>query len=314
MMLYSWQHADYRHLAAQFIASDCSSWLIHGRASRGNDVLLRHLINFALCLNKQGLEPCGKCNACLVYAVNNHPDYYVLSVDDSDLRKYPQIKIEQVRKMYEFTQTSQHLSAYKIIYLPDCGQLNLASANALLKILEEPPTYCRFILQTANINRVLATLRSRCFKYQPQLTTVAVATEATGSKPFWLRYSDGDPLFIAPFDDALLAEVIKNLLYPSIANVFKLSQAFTAQKSGLNHWCEFMLKWLSDLLQVKFGAQASYFYAEELAMRQLNLKLDVSKLFALQQQLLFLYEWSEHPLNQKLQWENILFKYQQLYV
>jgi DNA polymerase-3 subunit delta' len=292
--------------------------LIHGAVNSGADKLLHKIINLALCQAPINNEPCGECSACKVFALENHPDYFHLEAEELEERKNATIKIEQIRRVIDFASTSVHLSKRKIIYLADAKQLNLNSANALLKILEEPPSNCLFIIYAANINRILPTILSRCFKYQLHLPTLeqalAVLPEQSEENSFWLQYFDGEPFFEAPFASEQLELFINGLQRPSIEMVFELSKNLDPKKLGMANLVDFMLKWLSDLLILKQGGVATYFTNEGSVPLSLLARLNLDKLFALQEELVFLREWSEHPLNHKLQFENLLFKYQQIYV
>lgn len=72
------------------------------------------------------------------------------------------IKIESVRQMIDFFQTRPFHGKYKFAIIEDGAKLGLAASNAMLKILEELPTYGKIIILVKNANEVLETIRSRC--------------------------------------------------------------------------------------------------------------------------------------------------------
>lgn len=317
--MYSWHKQDYLNLAANIQKRNFGALLLHGAANSGRAELTNQLIQFALCQSPQDLQACGECSSCILWSEGNHPDIMLLAGDNSEERKSLQIKVEQVREVIDFASKSRHLSPRKIIHLPDALQLNLNSANALLKILEEPAPNCIFILQTNNINKLLPTIKSRCFKYQLAHPTwdegLSVVRENNlDNAEFWLRYFNGEPLFIPPFESYELVQLKSALLRPSIDAIFALVKELDPKRVGMAHLLDFMLKWLSDLLLVRQGSDASYFVNETEAMQKLVVKINYDKFFNLQEDMVFLTLWSEHPLNHKLQFENILFKYQQIYV
>jgi DNA polymerase-3 subunit delta' len=317
--VYSWHTQDYLNLAANIQKRNFGALLLHGAANSGRSELTNELIQFALCQSPQTLHACGQCSSCILWREGNHPDIVLLAADNSEERKTLQIKVEQVREVIDFASKSRHLSACKIIHLPDAEQLNISSANALLKVLEEPAPDCIFILQANNINKLLATIKSRCFKYQLNYPAwddalKLVIENNPDNAEFWLRYFNGEPLFTPPFENHELIQLKATLLKPGVDAIFALSKDLDPKRVGMASLLDFMLKWLSDLFLVKHGNNADYFVSDTSAMQGLAAKINNDKLFALQEDLVFLSRWSEHPLNHKLQFENILFKYQQIYV
>lgn len=317
--MYSWHAQDYQNLATNIKKHSFNALLVHGAANSGRAELIDELIKFALCQSPQDLNACGKCSSCILWNEGNHPDITSLVADSSEERKSLQIKVEQVREIIDFASKSRHLSPRKIIHLPDAMQLNLNSANALLKILEEPAPECIFILQTNNINKLLPTIKSRCFKYQlahPRWSEALAVVQENNldNAEFWLRYFHGEPLFIPPFENHELVQLRTTLLKPSIDAIFALVKELDPKRVGMTQLLDFMLKWLSDLLLVKQDGAANYFAEDTEDMHKLVVKINYDKLFNLQENLVFLTLWSEHPLNHKLQFENLLFKYQQIYV
>ncbi len=316
-MLYPWQESDYSALAESFSKRQFSALLVYAGINSGQNQLVQHLVQFMLCNQPNQLHACGVCNACILLRENNHPDYFVLCGDENEERRVAQIKVEQIRGLITFANRSQHISTHKVIVLPRMSELNLNSANALLKILEEPPSNCIFILQADNLNQVLPTIKSRCFKYQLSLPSWQQALELVAIKTnaeFWLRYFNGEPFFEVPLSDKQLEQFQTSLLKPSIENIFALSKDLDPKKLGMKVLVEFLLKWLGDLAALKQAANLTYFAEQASALQHLMPRLNLTKLFNLQEDLVFLSQWHAHPLNHKLQFENILFKYQQLYV
>jgi DNA polymerase-3 subunit delta' len=73
-----------------------------------------------------------------------------------------EIRIEQVRALADFISTSTHRGGNRVVVLAPAELLNITSANALLKMLEEPPAASLFVLVTDALDDVLPTIRSRC--------------------------------------------------------------------------------------------------------------------------------------------------------
>lgn len=316
-MLFPWQNEDYQKLANSFIKGNFHALLIYGGVRSGGSEIIAEILRFVLCQNKHNLHACEQCNSCVLFRENNHPDLYILAADDSEERKTLTIKVEQIREVTDFSYRSLHLSSHKIIFIPHLEELNMSSSNALLKVLEEPPGKCIFVLHATDLSRVLPTIKSRCFKFGLSKPSYNQALQNLSDIPdaeFWLRYYDGEPLFEVPFTAEQKNIFINVLQTPSIGNIFNLTKEIDPKKIGMAIILDFFLKWLSDLIQVAEGAEVSYFVENIQNIQKLVPRINKDKFYNLQQEVVFLIEWSNHPLNHKLQLENLLFKYQQIYV
>ena len=105
--------------------------------------------------------PCGHCRACHLLIHGIHPDINYIRQE----KLGGAIKIEQVRELQQnIYQTPQH-GTCRFIVIEPADKMNISAANALLKILEEPPTHTIFILIAEQINSIPATILSRCQTY-----------------------------------------------------------------------------------------------------------------------------------------------------
>ena len=98
---------------------------------------------------------------------NTHPNikYLQKEFDDKNNKFKNYITIDQVRSLDNFIYQSSFDNLPKFVIIDSANDLNLNAANALLKILEEPKYNTYFILITNQISSLLATLRSRCLKF-----------------------------------------------------------------------------------------------------------------------------------------------------
>lgn len=85
-----------------------------------------------------------------------------LNAADSYWQTEGPLKAQDVRQIRQFAELSRTTSPIKLIIIPDANQLTVEAANALLKILEEPPAHTHFILGVIYPDRLLPTVRSRC--------------------------------------------------------------------------------------------------------------------------------------------------------
>lgn len=133
------------------------SLLFVGTASSQIDLLIRRLMAALLCCKGEN-EPCLECPDCLMSLQNEHPDLLLIQPEKAGTA----IKIEQIRTLQtEIYQTTQRGNC-RFILIKSAENMNKASANALLKILEEPPEHCRFILIATHLATLPATILSRC--------------------------------------------------------------------------------------------------------------------------------------------------------
>ena len=127
-------------------------YLISGPQGSGKHTLAR-LLSAAILCGSHG--PCLTCSVCRKVMENTHPD--VITVEDPE---HKNVAVKIVRQFREDVFVRPNEADYKIYLLPQ--ELGIEGQNALLKILEEPPSYGVFILLTENPEKLLPTIRSRC--------------------------------------------------------------------------------------------------------------------------------------------------------
>jgi len=148
------------------------AWLIGGPAGVGKATLAYRVARFVLAYPDHSLAevqdarslalPQGHRVAHLVGA-QGHPDLLVLerrSGESGALRTV--IAVEDVRKLVPFLGSTAGDAGWRVVLVDSADELNPAGANALLKLLEEPPRNCLFLIVSHAPGRVLATIRSRC--------------------------------------------------------------------------------------------------------------------------------------------------------
>ncbi len=134
-------------------------YLISGPAGAGKKTLARLLSAAILC--KSADRPCLTCSACRKVMADSHPDLITLTDPE-----HKNVAVKLVRQMREEMFIRPNEADRKIYLLPQ--ELGTEGQNALLKILEEPPSYGVFILLTDNPERLLPTVRSRCTELRLQ--------------------------------------------------------------------------------------------------------------------------------------------------
>jgi len=117
----------------------------------------------AKCLNcessdKPTVTPCSQCESCKAIARGDDIDVY--EIDAASNRG-----IDEVRKIIENARFSPARSRFKVYIIDEVHAMTKDAFNALLKVLEEPPAHVKFILATTEPEKVLATILSRCQRY-----------------------------------------------------------------------------------------------------------------------------------------------------
>lgn len=107
--------------------------------------------------SRDGAEPCGHCHSCIMAESGNHPDIITLVPE-----KVNSIGVDDIRAQVVNDVTIKPYSSPRKIYIiPDADLMTEAAQNALLKTLEEPPSYAVILLLSGNKERLLSTIVSR---------------------------------------------------------------------------------------------------------------------------------------------------------
>ncbi len=130
--------------------------LITGPESVGKTTVARQLVAAILC-RSDGERPCGYCLSCRKLESGNHPDF--MEVDAEDRTSH--LKIDQIRDVERFLALTPNESTRKIALIADFERATTGAANALLKTLEEPPSYAHLILVATDADLLLPTIVSR---------------------------------------------------------------------------------------------------------------------------------------------------------
>jgi DNA polymerase-3 subunit delta' len=148
------------------------AWLIGGPPGIGKATLAYRMARFVLahsdCSAPQ-VQSAGSLalppdhRAARLVAAQGHPDLLVLERrpgDSGALRTV--ITVEDVRRLVPFLGSTAGEAGWRVVVVDSADELNAAGANALLKLLEEPPRRCLFLIVSHAPGRLLATIRSRC--------------------------------------------------------------------------------------------------------------------------------------------------------
>ncbi len=133
------------------------SYLFIGEEGIGKKLLAKEFAKTILCTSEDN-KPCDICKSCVEFNSNNNVNFSIINEDGSG------IKIEDIRNMQNKIAEKPINSEYKVYIIDDAELMRDDAQNCLLKTLEEPPEYVVIILITANENKILNTIKSRCIK------------------------------------------------------------------------------------------------------------------------------------------------------
>ena len=249
-----------------------NSWLFSGIEGIGKSTLAYRFARFLLSADYNKRQEYTNLNTaldnpvCRLISNNAHPDLKIIERDytDTDRRKIMKaikdgnqlsqeemqslkrsafIRVDDVRTINEFLSKRSSQDGWRIVIVDSIDDMNTASANAILKILEEPPHKTLMLLISHNPNRLLPTIKSRCAKlllkpltdnnlasllrrYRPELsedTIKGLTTISSGSIGKALNYVDNNALE--------QYERLKKIV--TSGNNFKLSELLTFCDSAI---------------------------------------------------------------------------------
>lgn len=134
------------------------AYLFSGPRGTGKTSIARILAKAVNCQDKTDHNPCGKCATCLAIAEGRLMD--LMEIDAASNRG-----IDEMRDLREKVKFAPTEGQFKVFIIDEVHMLTKEAFNALLKTLEEPPTHAIFILATTEINKVPATIISRCQRH-----------------------------------------------------------------------------------------------------------------------------------------------------
>lgn len=320
---------------SQAVAAGAPALLVHGPAGIGERTFALALAAAWLCEAATGTRPCGECASCRLLSAGNHPDLRLLEPESlaatleagddeegggedkgggdersgGDRKLSQDIRIAQLRELAELAQLTSHRGGARVVLIHPVDTMNIAAANALLKLLEEPPAGMRFVLVAHRLQRVSATVLSRCMR-------VALPAPARADALAWLLAQGiDDPEAAlalaggAPLGALVGADPVRAAMYRAWlrcvedSSAAALAAARDTKDAGPAQVLMWLVQWTHDLARVKAGATPRYYPRQTDALERSATKLTLRAITRLHRTLVHKQRWIRHPLNAQLSLE-----------
>lgn len=234
------------------------------------------------------VKGCLQCRNCKLIKQNAHPDITFITQEKQEAA----IKIDQIRLLQQTIYQTGQCKNERVIVIYPAHELNRAAANALLKILEEPPLGAYFILIATHLNTLPKTIISRCQKYQWDNQNITLNTHRNGYLMLGSFYdfnSSRGKLFSSH------EQIIQELILLS-ENTHSLCQlANTYSERSLSDWLWFFHLLVSTILRYQALPDFESLLAEKM-IKTLAMKHTPMHYF----KQLDMIQWFKSKLNQDL--------------
>jgi len=196
------------------------AYLFSGTRGIGKTTVSRILAKSLNCTGEGGrggvtAHPCGHCGACTEIDADRYVDY--VELDAASNRS-----IDEIRDLLERAAYKPTVGRFKVFMIDEAHQLTKDAFNALLKTLEEPPDYLKFVLATTDPEKMLPTVLSRCLQFNLR----PMAPETVRDHLARVLQAEG-----VPYEDAALA-VLSRAARGSMRDALSLTDQALAYGQG----------------------------------------------------------------------------------
>lgn len=238
------------------------SYILNGESGMGKKTLANY---FAMAIQCEGQDgtPCGKCTSCKQAMSNNHPDIVYVTHEKDTVIAVDEIRQQLVSDILIKPYKSNH----KVYIVDDAQKMNVATQNAVLKTIEEPPEYGVIIFLTTNADMFLQTILSRCIRLNlkplskqvikeylmrecqvPDYKAEVMASFSGGNMGKAIRLASSENF------NEMKDEIVHLLKYVNDMEVYEMvlaSKAATAYKMNIDDYIDMFSLWFRDVLLYK---------------------------------------------------------------
>lgn len=256
------------------------AYIINGEKESGKMTLAMAFVQTLFC-EKGGDEPCGECPSCKKVEEKCHPDLLFVSHENPKMIKVQEIRDQVVDQMMYRPYSAKR----KVFIIEDAELMNASAQNAVLKSIEEPPSFVTVILLTSNASAMLDTIRSRCImlnivpalKEQDQIKKKLMQTygRAEYEAENILSFAQGNVgkayelatneeftgLIQKVLDLTAKAHRMKQIEIENFAA--ELKNASKSEEIDLKEYLELLVLWYRDVLLYKATANTEYLFFKD---------------------------------------------------
>ena len=243
------------------------AYIFYGEKGSGKKTLADLFARALQCM-ADGDKPCNQCISCKQALNRNQPDIIYVQHEKPGI-----ISVDEIRKQVNNDIAIKPYSSERKIYIIDeAEKMNVQAQNALLKTLEEPPSYATIMLLTTNLEAMLQTIRSRCvtltMKPVPDvelqrylMRDVQVPDYKASICAAFARGNVGraKELAVSPEFDELKEEtlqLLKSLSEKSLSDLAAFAKAKADKSSNTEGFLELLQMWYRDVLLYKSTASS----------------------------------------------------------
>ena len=239
------------------------AYILCGEKGSGKRTVSDAIAQTIQCENRAGgIDSCEICKSCMQAKSHNHPDIKYITHEKAS------ISVDDIREqLNNDISIKPYSSQYKVYIIPDSNKMTEQAQNALLKTIEEPPSYAVIILITDNISGILPTIQSRCvtlnlkplsnneiagyltahLKLEPERAQIA-AGFCQGNMGKAIRFASS-----ADFQEMKeeILSLLKSIDKMEITEITNSIKNFSKNKHNINDYLDLMLLWYRDVLMFK---------------------------------------------------------------
>lgn len=326
--------------------------LLHGAAGIGKKALALEFAAALLCEAPLADDTaCGACPGCRLRIAGNHPDLRVIvpdrlarlrpspvgdDADESEVALDPDsrqdetvvqrkekrvsgdILIEPIRELPDFANVATHRGGLRVIVLAPAEALNAPAANALLKLLEEPPAGTLFVLASDALDLVLPTIRSRCAQLRVPAPAwdealVWLTQQGVAQAADRLAANGGAPWSALHADDEEAVVALRQTLWQLLAQGPRLTAAEVAVRLprtlDAGAALRVLARWGWDLAAAAAAGSVRYHQEQRVTVLRLAEELSPAMVFGWLDEIIHQLRSADHPLNARLVVEAAMIGY-----
>ncbi|NLM12742.1 MAG: DNA polymerase III subunit delta [Epulopiscium sp.] len=261
------------------------SYIFDGISGIGKKTIALTFAKTLQCLKKE-ITPCNECSSCRAFDSGNHPDVFFISTDKKSLG------VDEVRdNIQKDIETKPYKYRYKIYIVDQADKMTIQAQNALLKTIEEPPSYGIIMFISTNYKQFLPTILSRC-------SLVKLNPLKPGEIKDYFKTSPVDPNMIDLYitfsggsigavkkmmESEYFLEIRENVIRwvneihtGDLMKLFEIQKEMENYKEEIDFVLDLMYAWYRDILLIKQIGNNPYILNKDKINLLLNTGTDLS--------------------------------------